>query len=532
MGFDWLTPRIHKPLCSLLESPQENTRLLICLPRGWLKTTLCSQAYPLWRAINNPNIRVLLVQNTFTNAVAKLQVIKKQVEGNELLRVLFPEIIPTPECTWKGESLCLNRTKAFAESTFEAAGTGTKVTSRHYDLIIEDDTVAPDLNDLGEMNLAPTKEQVEQAIGYHRLITPLLNENHSKGQYGQCIVVGTRWFQKDLISWVRDNEPHYKGYFRACRENDEGKPDAKGHLTYPERFDVDVLRDLESSLGPYMFSCLYYNLPVRSEDMTFHPEWIRYFDTEPKSLLCYTTVDPAGDPEDSTGPSDFTAVVTCGKNIYTGLVYVLEVSRERCSPGRLLSLLFDHVKRWSPVIAGVESVQYQKSLLYWARERMRKENCYFLIEPIRNNRMSKNARIRGLQPMLAAGSLLFRPHMTELVKELLSFPLGEYDDVIDALSMQLELWASTTSVEQEKGKVWARDPMSVDCAIDELKEKNNAGKHFEHNLSMDLFGTAETFGMDPLTWMSDKKSSRRLMESPNVGLSASRYDSRLSGKAW
>ena len=97
LGFDWLIPHIHLPLCRLLElydgytegsllHPWEDyekvlrskylfgrddidmseedikkeilrikkkgiKRLRITLPRGWLKTTLCSQAYPMWRAI-------------------------------------------------------------------------------------------------------------------------------------------------------------------------------------------------------------------------------------------------------------------------------------------------------------------------------------------------------------------------------------------------------------------------------------------------------------------------------------------------
>ena len=42
LGFDWLVPHIHKDLCRLLQD-QENTRALIMLPRGWLKTTISSR---------------------------------------------------------------------------------------------------------------------------------------------------------------------------------------------------------------------------------------------------------------------------------------------------------------------------------------------------------------------------------------------------------------------------------------------------------------------------------------------------------
>ena len=96
---DWLVPHVHRPLCRLLElyngydeslappmieywrvlsNPVLELslerrwdiflnglkRALIVLPRGWLKTTVCSVSYPMWRAVRDPNIRVLLTQNT------------------------------------------------------------------------------------------------------------------------------------------------------------------------------------------------------------------------------------------------------------------------------------------------------------------------------------------------------------------------------------------------------------------------------------------------------------------------------------
>src|SRR5207247_1303908 len=51
-------------------------------------------------------------------------------------------------------------------------------------------------------------------------------------------------------------------------------------------------------------------------------------------------------------------------------------------------------------------------------------------EPTRN----KEARIRSLQPLFEQGLIELRHDMTPMVDELLSFPRGKYDDLIDALS--------------------------------------------------------------------------------------------------
>jgi len=470
LGFDWLHPIIHLPLCEMLEQYEDEdfSRLQITLPRTWLKTTLCSQSYPMWRAIRNPNVRVLLVQNTFTNAVSKLKVIKQTFEKNPLFRILFPEILPTSDCTWKSESLCINRPLTnLTESTFEAAGIRTQVISRHYDIVIQDDTVAPDLDDLGENNLCPKKEDVVQAIGYHRLVPPLLVDL----KHSQILVVGTRWFEKDLISWIQDHEPQYKFYTRACLEDDSGEPSESGTVTYPERFDKKVLEGLKHSLGPYMFSCLYLNLPLRSQDMVFREEWFRYYTEVPQDVICYTTVDPAGDPDDTKGEADFNVVLTCAKDLKSGLIYVLDYFREKCSPGDLLNALFAHIRKYRPVMVGLETTQYQKSLKYWIREKQRQEQLYFMVESLTHTTRSKSARIAGLQPVFASASIYMRMYMTDLRHELLSFPLGANDDLIDALASQLELWAATRSVADDSREQARKDPLSVLGAINELQER-------------------------------------------------------------
>ncbi len=465
LGFDWLDIDIHLPLCGLLENYTDNNKLRIVLPRGWLKTTLCSQAYPIWRAIRNPNVRVLLAQNTFTNAVAKLRVIKLAFEDNILLRLLFPEIMPGPRNVWKGESLCITRPKAFNESTCEAAGVRTQVTSRHYDVIIDDDTVAPDYNELGEQNICPTKEDIELAIGWHRLALPLLNSPLES----QILVVGTRWFEKDLLSWIGANESRYKSYIRACLETD-GQPDINGTPIYPARFGHEALTLIRETLGPYLFSCLYLNQPVRSGDMLFHPDEFRYYEEEPISsrLLNYTTIDPAGDPELTKGNPDYNVVVTCGKDLISGRIYVLEYSRKKCSPGELIDMLFRHVRKWHPIKVAVEAVAYQGSLQYWIKERMQKDNIYFFVDGFTHGRREKNARIMGLQPIISAGKLLFRKNMVELVNELAAFPNGAYDDIIDGLSSQIRFWATTRSkAEIEENQ--AGGPFDFDSIVAEMR---------------------------------------------------------------
>lgn len=473
LKYDWINKDIHGPLCTFLQD-ESSKRKLIELPRGWLKSTLCSISFPIWLSIRNPNIRILLTQNSATNAQKKLSVIGKQWEGNELLRLLFPELLPGVNATWTADAKCLNRTAAHAEGTYEAAGTSTRVVSRHYDVIIEDDTVAPDFDELGGESLAPTHDEVLKAIGWHKTnVLPLMN-NPSKDL---SLVVGTRWYVNDLIAWVKENEPSYKIMSRAVRENAEGKPDPAGRVTYPERFDENTLMQLEQALGVYMYSCLYMNTPVRSDDMVFRPEWMKYYDTRPLNLAIYTTVDPATDPSlAATKNIDYNVVMTTGKDMHTGRIYVLDYFRKRCSPGELAAAIFDHVVRFKPIVVGYDNTSYQRSIAYWLKELMHQGGTHFIMEPLpRSGADAKRLAIQALQPLFANEAILLRPHMKELMSELLMWPLGgDHDDLADCLAMQLQLWKRTKLFRQEKA-LRAADPFLLETAMAEIRRDKIAG---------------------------------------------------------
>lgn len=479
LNYDWIVPHIHMDICRDLVNP-DYSRKLIVLPRGWLKTTLCSICYPMWLSINDENIRILLVQNSMINACKKLKVIRYQWEQNSLLRALFPELLPGRTSIWQSESLCLTRSAPHPESTYEAAGTGVKIVSRHYDVVIEDDTVAPDVDELGiESSLAPTHGDVEKAIGWHRTnVMPLLNDPSS----GKVLVVGTRWYDQDLIQWIKDNEPNYHVMTRACREDPEtGKPDPKGEITYEERFPPKTLEELEHALGAYMFSCLYMNTPVRSEDMMFKQSWFRYYDVEPSraAMQVYTTVDPATDPSLSKSSDlDYSVVMTTGKDLISGKIYVLDYFRERCDPGSLSSAIFNHVVKWKPIVVGYEAVGFQKSLDYWLKNLMRQESVYFILEPLtRGGKDAKLHAISGLQPLFNSNTIYFRAWMKALESELLKFPLGKHDDLPDALAMHLQLWKYDKKSKVKEAPDPTDDPLSLEGALINLRARHTSHRH-------------------------------------------------------
>lgn len=494
LRFSWLVPHIHGPVCQLLQDATKR-RTKFVLPRGWLKTTCCTIAYPIWKAVHDPNIRVLLAQNNQENARKKLKVIREQFEQNQLLRALYPGVLPSTSSVWSASSLCLSRSEAQPESTFECIGVRGQPTSRHYNIIIEDDTVAPDFDELGQETLAPSHDDVRKAIAWHSLALPLLTNSSTD----EIVIVGTRWYEIDLMSHIEKNEPQYTSIERSCREDSDGNSDPRGVVTYPERFDADVLREYESTLGPYFFSTLMLNRPVSVGDMLFRAEWFQEYEELPprQSLNVYTTIDPATDPELSTSRSDYldySVVMTTGKDMLTGDIYVLDYFHERCNPGDHAAALFDHVIRWHPNVVGYEDVAYQRSLDYWIKELMRSRGQYFILQPIkRTGRKSKETHIMGLHPIAAAGAIHVRPFMKELITEFLSFPRGAHDDLIDCLAMQTQLWRKTRSKSEVRSQMDLNDPFSLTAAIAQIRARKVGQR--EKNKIFDPCRSASTIFM-------------------------------------
>jgi predicted phage terminase large subunit-like protein len=372
----------------------------------------------------------------------------------------------------------LNRSETFPEGTFDCIGVKGQPTSRHYNLIVEDDTVAPDFDELGQEMLAPTHEDVQKAIAWHRLCTPLLTNPKDD----EIMVVGTRWYEHDLISHIQEKETHYKVIERSCRENAQGESDPRGEVTYPERFDAQTLHEIEQSLGPYFYSTLMLNRPISVGNMVFKPEWIRYYEQLPprRSLHVYTTVDCATDPELSTtrpDKLDYSTVLTAGKDVLSGDIYVLEYFRARCSPGEHTAAIFDHVQRWNPIKVGYEDIAYQKSLDYWLKDLMRQHQKFFILEAVkRQGRKSKETHIMGLQPIFASGSILIRRHHKELESELLTFPRGQHDDLLDTLAMQTPMWAMTRKA-QSKNHPNLQYLNTIEAAIESIRNRQRYANH-------------------------------------------------------
>jgi phage terminase large subunit-like protein len=89
---------------------------------------------------------------------------------------------------------------------------------------------------------------------------------------------------------------------------------------------------------------------------------------------------------------------------------------------------------------GIEETQYTIGLKPFLDDEMRRRNIFLPIVPLKHKGVKKEIRIRGLIPRFESGSIfLIEKENEALEEEMLTFPVGKHDDILDALAYQLEI---------------------------------------------------------------------------------------------
>lgn len=177
----------HDKVINILQS--NGLRKLICVPRGCLKSSIASVAYPCWLLINNPNLRILIDSELYTNSKNFLREIKGFLESERVTDVFGT----FKSSTWnEGEIIVKHRSQVRKEASITAAGIGTTKVGQHYDVIIGDD--------MNSQNNTNTTENAAKVVSHYRHNISILEPN------GTYVVIGTRFSENDLIGHLLREE--------------------------------------------------------------------------------------------------------------------------------------------------------------------------------------------------------------------------------------------------------------------------------------------------------------------------------------
>lgn len=213
---------------------------------------------------------------------------------------------------------------------------------------------------------------------------------------------------------------------------------SEGVSAWPEKFstaEIESERENWAALGKTdiwyrnkMCQC------ISPDSQKFKREYFRYYEDLPglSEMNVYTTVDLAISQKVN---ADYSAIVTVGVNS-EGHWFVLDVEYGRYDPSTTIDAIFSAVQKWHPLSVGIEVVAYQAALQHFLEKEMPRRGTFFRITPLKAEK-KKEIRIDNIQPRFAVGTVWFKSnaHWREKIEsELLAYPHGAHDDVIDALA--------------------------------------------------------------------------------------------------
>ena len=221
-------------------------------------------------------------------------------------------------------------------------------------------------------------------------------------------------------------------------------------LFFPEKLSHEFLDTAKRTMGLYKFTNQYMNEIIPSELQTFKREWVNYYDSVPKNVKNFIFVDPALSEADTADYTAFVLVSVDEENRW----YVRNAARYRFNPTQLISKLFEWNDVYKPDVIGIEQVAYQKALLYFLDEEMRRRSIYLPVKGITPpNDRSKQTRILSMVPRFEWKRMFLNKGLVDLEHELMQFPRGGHDDLIDALASIEYIYSTPKAFDPESVKL-------------------------------------------------------------------------------
>jgi predicted phage terminase large subunit-like protein len=383
-------------------------RLLLNDPKGHGKTTTAGFILPIWRIAKDPNSRGILGSASMERAQDLVRAISLEIQTNQILRDTY-KIIPSDP--WNATQIQIKRTRNVPHPTLTAAGVGKNIEGIRADWAILDDII-------DEGSLSGAENRAAKRWLDHTLL-PRLEPD------AWLTVNGTVWHREDLYSHIAAKP----GWHRIVRKAiiDE----SIGEVLWKEHWSLQRLQEIRDEIGVIAFEQAYQNNPLALTGLVFNPEWMR---------IVKSTDLPEGTPLKVQGwdlaistreTADYTVGITLAH--YTGgerpLLVCIEIVRGHWSFPEGLAQIRAACARHSPSVIAIESNAFQKAM---PQQLLREATIPIVESPATGD---KTMRVQELAVMMQNGSFAILdecPGKEVFMRELLSFPVGDHEDTVDA----------------------------------------------------------------------------------------------------
>jgi hypothetical protein len=442
LGYNQVEEKAHGALCAFMVQEKRDRRMVL-MPRGHLKTTICTISDSIRLALKDPNTRILIQNEVFENAADILFELKGHWERGDMLRALFPELIPErlfgPGTDWARDASSIKRSANYKESTWTASGSGGSPQSKHFNFIKNDDLI-------GEKH-KESENEMQRAIRWADAMEPLLDSPNDTLDY-----YGTRKTMADVYNHIMEQLGDKLAVF--IRE-----PIENGSAIF-SKFPLEKLLDIMVN-KPEVWAHDFMNNPIGKGGLDWGKGLLRQFEisrnrvvfvdhiTEQLASWHLDELDIVVTADPNSGKllgTDKAAVVVHGVSP-SEQIFVLESWSDRVQPDGFIDKLFSLCMKWQPRIVGIEEAG-QQNQLYYFEKRCNLEQTFFHIKPLLHNNMDKERRIRGgLDVPMKARRVYLQAHQVVLIGQVQLFPQLQVHnkDEIDAFAYGPQLYQAGVS---------------------------------------------------------------------------------------
>jgi predicted phage terminase large subunit-like protein len=404
----------------------EVKRLIILVPPRSLKSITATVSATAFVLGHDPTRRIICV--SYAEALARKHAgDTRALMRSPLYRRLFPGTRISPR---KDTELEFMTTKGGFRL---ATSTGGVLTGRGGDLAILDDPMKPQ-----DAYSEAARDAAREWYG-HTFLSRLDNK-----ALDAIVVVMQRLHVDDLVAHLLEQEGWEVLKLPAIAHSYETTligPDQwyvrlEGDELHPQREPLSVLEELKREMGSVDFSAQYLQEPIAPGGNLIKWSWFTPYDEPPrweqgdKLIVSWDT---------SMGPGELCDYSVCLVLQVRGEdAYLLDVLRDRLEYPDLRRKAIEVHRRWRPVTSSYALLIENKGSGMSLIQELRREGIRAIeVKPEGDKIMRMNAHTARIE----AGYVHIPRRaswLDEFRKEIMAFPVGKYDDQVDALSQALD----------------------------------------------------------------------------------------------
>jgi predicted phage terminase large subunit-like protein len=397
-------------------------RLIINLPPRYLKSIICSVAFPAFLLGHDPSYRIICLSygaDLSTKHAADFRAIVQ----SSWYRSAFPML----RIARTADSDAFTTKQGYRRTT----SVGGALTGLGGSLFVVDDPQKP-----VDAQSQPLRDSVNAWFS-NTLMSRLDNK-----QSGAIIVVMQRVHLNDLTGYLTENSDGWTILnLAAIAEEDEDIPIGHqqihhreaGEALHPERDSLAAWEIVRKENGSEVFGAQYQQSPVPPGGAMIKRQWLRYYDTPPERTY-RTRLIQSWDCAAKEGAQNSWSVCTTWLIVDKTDYYLLDVTRGRYEYPRLRQTALAVAEKFDPTAIVIEEASTGIALGQDLKEMGR-----FRVRPVPVDR-DKVTRLYIQAAKFEAGRVHFprnAPFLPELEAELLTFPQGKHDDQVDSITQAL-----------------------------------------------------------------------------------------------